>query len=388
MRGRPGPAEPNRSLGYDVDWRPVWPRGVRERASRESCGQWNPFSTRALTSESSTVAGGRTSFGIQTEATGLGQFRGGARGCTSPGHRGPHRGPYSVARHLVPQRTTRSRSVRASSPIRHDVREDQREREEHKAEEEIEKEAVSLPARDPGRPERNQDPDDEEQDRAEPPTGHCNEHSGLLVGKSTMQQFRRPRVRARACGPLAIVGRRVRRSGRRRHASSRPAAPRPRRATRSACTRASRVGDAARAVRSGRRVRSVRQQRSTVVRQFEQPVAVVLLVRPDEVARRRWRGAAYLRATLLPRGTCGGSGRPSVEKRRVGRGPPYEAWTHRAPGLPASAETESPDDGVGYDATAWSCLLKTASARIKSPIPVRMSAIPTTMPNSEICEAM
>ena len=173
-----------------------------------------------------------------------------SRGCRSPGHRGPHRWPYSVARHLVPQRTTRSRSVRASSPIRHDVREDQREREEHKAEEEIEKEAVSLPARDPGRPERNQDPDDEEQDRAEPPTGHCNEHSGLLVGKSTMQQFRRPRVRARACGPLAIVGRRVRRSGRRRHASSRPAAPRPRRATRSACTRASRVGDAARAVRS------------------------------------------------------------------------------------------------------------------------------------------
>ena len=65
-------------------------------------------------------------------------------GCTSPGHRGPHRGPYSVPRHLVPQRTTRSRSVRASSPIRHDVREDQREREEHKAEEEIEKEAVSF----------------------------------------------------------------------------------------------------------------------------------------------------------------------------------------------------------------------------------------------------
>ena len=251
MPGRTGPAEPNRLLGYDVDWRPVWPRGVRERASRESCGPWNPFSTLALTSESSAVAGGRTSFGIQTGATALGQFRGGARGLHESGASRAAPGASLSRTSFGRAETTRSRSVPPSCPpIGHDVREDQREREEHKAEEEIEKEAVSLPTRDPGRPERNQDPDDEEQDRAEPPTGHCNEHSGLLVGKSTMQQFRRPRVRARACGPLAIVGRRVRRRGRRRHASSRPAAPRPRRATRSACTRASRVGDAARAVRS------------------------------------------------------------------------------------------------------------------------------------------
>ena len=79
--------------------------------------------------------------------------------------------------------------LHGSPSIRHDVREDQREREEHKTEEKVEKEAVSLPARNPGGPERDRNPNDEEQDRAEPPTVRRDEHSGPLVGRCTMQHL-------------------------------------------------------------------------------------------------------------------------------------------------------------------------------------------------------
>ena len=111
----------------------------------------------------------------------------------------------NITRGNARQRSRGRGQLCESPPIRHDVREDQREREEHKTEEKVEKEAVSLPARNPGGPERDRNPNDEEQDRAEPPTVRRDEHSSLLVGRRTMQhRGRSGRARAglqRRCSP-------------------------------------------------------------------------------------------------------------------------------------------------------------------------------------------
>ena len=59
-----------------------------------------------------------------------------------------------------------------------------------------------------------------------------------------------------------------------------------------------------------------------------------------------------------------------------------------APGSPPPARRRAIRAWSRYAVAALSCLPKTASARITSPIPVSTSALPTTMPNSEICSAM
>jgi hypothetical protein len=83
--------------------------------------------------------------------------------------------------------------------------------------------------------------------------------------------------------------------------------------------------------------------------------------------------------------------REEAERKRHTTGPPgltMAAGKTGSSGSPPPLEAESPAHGGVYDAAARSRPLKTASARIKSPIPVSTSAIPTTMPNSEICDAM
>jgi hypothetical protein len=60
--------------------------------------------------------------------------------------------------------------------IVNEVRHDQSRWEEDEAEKEVEEEAVPLARSNPGRPERDQYPEDEQNDRPEPPTTYGNEH--------------------------------------------------------------------------------------------------------------------------------------------------------------------------------------------------------------------
>src|SRR5436189_2304196 len=69
--------------------------------------------------------------------------------------------------------------------IVNEVRHDQSRREKDQAEEEVAEEAVPLARSNPGRPERDQYPEDDENDRPKPPTTCSNEqlssgHGNLL----------------------------------------------------------------------------------------------------------------------------------------------------------------------------------------------------------------